>query len=48
MTEKEEERIRDEDRFAVSRMTGHRYKTEREEGVGKREEEELTKWNIYR
>ena len=29
------ERIRDEDRFAVSRMTGHRYKTEGEAGGGR-------------
>lgn len=32
MKGKEEERIRDEDRFVVSRMDGHRYKTEREDG----------------
>lgn len=31
MEEEEEERIRDEDRFAVSCMTGHRYKTEGED-----------------
>lgn len=34
------ERIRDEDRFAVSRMTGHRYKTDGE-AVGEREEDRM-------
>lgn len=39
--EKEEERIKDEDRFVVRRMTGRGYKMDREDGGGR--EEELTK-----